>query len=740
MLISSFERCRICKSERTVRSSNQAPLKGINQSKPLVPTQTPIPLLLRRFRPRRPFPMAMEIPAEVRRYWLPILLFTAGFLFQLVVLPHRFPPTHYDELGIERFAPVEQVVEAYERLSKEWLSETNHQPTVDVIKIRYAYELLTNPIMKRDYDLFGLDEHTDVLKRVKEQYQKEHFLKIDLPLLKDSFVDLTDYAFNVLTHESFGPAIAEEYPLLILVYSKGSPRCAQFIEYWKQIGTLLDGVAKTAMVEVGDSQLAGHFAEKRFSKQPFFRNGVPALVAYPANCRTPSCYMRYPGGLFVDSAVDWVATSVVGLPRILYYSKDTLGPQFIGKSGHHKVKVIFFSSTGERAAPFLRQAVQEYSSYASFAFVLWREDESQIWWNSLGVESAPALVILKGPGTKPVVHHGPFSKSEFTEMMEEHKHQELRQLRSDTSLELGCNARGHSRAGIDTTIWYCVVVAGRPGIELSKKRQILRKAQDQLIGAVDTSATVNVDNSVEISSAATALKDDRLTFVWLDGEVQKQICAFYLATDYNGACGPRGFGDDNNKPELFIVRFQRNATYEALKAEKKNNLMEALQGQHTTDASQLVARYNGLDEIQEINKWISQIIKDGDTREIPYFTSKVPDLVPEETSKDWLRNTKSIRSAGKSLKENIGFHFRDYLTDPRIGPALLMCGCISLGVIWLRNSQPTQSTRQDKAPKDETKRRRPKLSTSLFGQPSDYITDAEPKDARRWEMTDSDSD
>lgn len=378
----------------------------------------------------------------------------------------------------------------------------------------------------------------------------------------------------------------------------------------------------------------------------------------------------------------------------------------------------------------------------SFAFVLWREDESQIWWNSLGVESAPALVFLKGSGAKPVVYHGTFSKSEFTKIMEEHKHQELRQLRSDTSLELGCDARGHSRAGSDTMIWYCVIVAGRPGVELSKKRQMLRKAQDQLISAIDTSTAGNVDNSVEVSSAANALEDDRLTFVWLDGEVQKKICAFYLASDYNGACGPTGFGDDSDKPELFIVRFQRNATYEALKAEKKTNLMETIQGQHTTDASQLVAKYNGPDEIQEINKWISQIIKDGDTREIPYFTSKVPDLVPEETSKEWLRSTKSIRSVGKSLKErvqNSGFHFRDYLTDPRVGPALLLCACISLGTIWLKNNQPTQNTPQDEAPKEKAKRRpRPKLSTSLFGQP--IIPDPEPKDARQWEMSDSDSD
>jgi hypothetical protein len=39
-------------------------------------------------------------------------------------------------------------------------------------------------------------------------------------------------------------------------------------------------------------------------------------------------------------------------------------------------------------------------------------------------------------------------------------------------LELGCDARGHSRAGNDAAIWYCVIVAGRPGVELSKKRQV----------------------------------------------------------------------------------------------------------------------------------------------------------------------------------------------------------------------------------------------------------------------------
>jgi len=64
----------------------------------------------------------------------------------------------------------------------------------------------------------------------------------------------------------------------------------------------------------------------------------------------------------------------------------------------------------------------------------------------------------------------------------------------------------------------------------------LRKAQDQLIGDVDRSAIGNVANSVEMSSAATALKDERLTFVWLDGEVQKVSFQLRRCVSYQMKC------------------------------------------------------------------------------------------------------------------------------------------------------------------------------------------------------------
>ncbi|KAF5934474.1 hypothetical protein HYC85_030645 [Camellia sinensis] len=82
-----------------------------------------------------------------------------------------------------------------------------------------------------------------------------------------------------------------------------------------------------------------------------------------------SLHFPLEGELSVDAVTNWFATTILSLPRILYYSKDSL------------VKVIFFSETGERAAPFVRQAALNYWPYAAFAFVSWREEESSFWWN-----------------------------------------------------------------------------------------------------------------------------------------------------------------------------------------------------------------------------------------------------------------------------------------------------------------------------------------------------------------------
>ncbi|XP_028115136.1 uncharacterized protein LOC114313023 [Camellia sinensis] len=413
---------------------------------------------------------------------------------------------------------------------------------------------------------------------------------------------------------------------------------------------------------------------------------------------------------------------------------------FVGKSSH-KVKVIFFSETRERAAPFVRQAALSYWPYAAFAFVPWREEESSFWWNVFGVESAPAIVFLKEHGVKPVVYHGPANNSCFVDIMEQNKHQELPQLRSVTSMELGCDARGYSRAGNETAIWYCVILAGRSSPELNKMRATVRRIQEALS---------TVDKDQPSSLAAVALKEKRLTFSWLDGEAQQRYCFFHTQMENSyETCGPRR--DITDVPQLIIVRYKRNATEDSIKNEEKKpkNMLEAFLNDDVDPASQLVARYNGSEESLEIIKWISQIIEDGDSRELPFFRAKTPALVPEDADPIWSVGAKNILSKGTGMKQRIGsimngIHNR--LGDPRIGPVLLLGALMSFGSIWLRRSQsthPSQSNNQTQPSKkdDEVRpnQRRKKRAVSNQDRPPS-ITDTEPIDAYQMPLSDSDSE
>jgi hypothetical protein len=50
-----------------------------------------------------------------------------------------------------------------------------------------------------------------------------------------------------------------------------------------------------------------------------------------------------------------------------------------------QVKVIVFSNTSERAAPYIRQATKQYWDYAVFAMVLWQEQSNTFWETKLFV-------------------------------------------------------------------------------------------------------------------------------------------------------------------------------------------------------------------------------------------------------------------------------------------------------------------------------------------------------------------
>ncbi|XP_073269934.1 uncharacterized protein [Primulina huaijiensis] len=728
--------------------------------------------------PSRPIPRNQQISSSslkstLRAYSVPIILFILSLFYQLFILPRSFPLSHYDVLGIPKYSSIEEVTQAYERITSKWNSDVEVPQTIERIKVQYAFELLTNQLLKRDYDIYNIDDNINVLEKLITLHKGKNSSNIELPIIKTSSFD---HDFGVVTSEKFLSIFEDDKALLLQITSFGSDRCAQFSPDWKRIVSLLDGVANTGIVELDDVQLAVYLAEKKSNGKPFFRRGLPAILAFPPGCKSSSCLHRYEDFDFsVDAITDWFATSILSAPRILYYNKDAMVNNFLAKSKPHKVNAIFFSKTGERATPFIRQAAKRYWPYASFAFTLWKEEESSFWWNTFGVESAPAIVFLRDPGVEQVVYHGKYrmpsiflsyymhpqtvvlryqadksvslsgfiNSSFFIDIMEKNKLHVLPQLRNITAMELGCDSRGYSRAGNDAKIWYCAIVAGRLSQELNKMRKTMRRVQETLSndGEMDV-----VDQDSMSAPAAIALKQKRLAFAWLDGETQQRYCFFHIHSESSyDTCGPRR--DITDVAQLFLVRYERDDSEEKIETNKQEmNMFQAWHQTEVDPVSTLVAKYNGSTEISEIIKWISETIKDGDTRKIPPFKSRTPELSAEEVDNAWSKGSQKFVSSGKSMKQWSNSFISliyDYLGDPRIGPSLLLGALMSFGLIWLKRSQPAQPSHphESNQMKDEdrsTRRNRARNSSNQLVPPS--ITDEEPSDAQQMKFSDSDSE
>ncbi|CAN6585143.1 unnamed protein product [Malus baccata var. baccata] len=279
--------------------------------------------------------------------------------------------------------------------------------------------------------------------------------------------------------------------------------------------------------------------------------------------------------------------------------------------------------------------------------------------------------------------------------MEQNRQQELPQLRGTTSMELGCDSRGYSHAGYDTVTWYCAVVAGRHSPELSNMRGTICRVEEKLSNEIETRSA---DEEQSIAPAAGACKSKRLTFAWLDGEVQKKYCLFFLQSEnIHETCGERT--DMIDVPQLFIVRYKRNVTEEGEEPEKKpKTIWDGLQDQELDPASRLVAKYNGSDNTRKIIKWISETIYDGDARDLPHYVNRTrtPHLVPEDSEPMWLAGVQRIPSTNTIMQSIRGIlhGIYDRIGDPRVGQMLLLAALMSFGTIWSQRSQATPVSSQ----------------------------------------------
>ncbi|KAJ7558099.1 hypothetical protein O6H91_04G024900 [Diphasiastrum complanatum] len=637
--------------------------------------------------------LSMEIAIrkhDVRSPWRIYAVASIIMLCHMLYGSHAAYKSYYEVLGIKETATFEEIFAAYQKLSEPWYKEEEnneqgiHVAVTSIIEVQRAFEILSNEKRRQDYDHFGLDElqETEALAKANKEEVLDAF-----PLAKhNDFVPIASRT-TILNATNFLSALGSDETWFIQLYSLASTGSQSFADTWERIAESLDGVANLGRVELVEIQLARLLAEKnRATGHPFFRHGLPSILAIPPSCKHLNCLVRYTDKMTYENIADWCATSILKLPRILYYSPQSLVTDVIQNAGPDKIKVIGFSKTGERAAPYFRKAAKDYWQYAIFAFVLWREQDAVFWETRFGVESAPALLFLKDPGVQPVVYHGPMNSSSFGGAMEAHKNHVLPQLRSITAEELGCDATGYSRGGKEVLTWYCVILAGKPGIELSQMRAVLRSVQDDLLRDIDS----NEDDGTPVTTAAKAFKEKRLSLTWLDGEKQKQKYCFFLvhSDDVHETCGPKRYGEADNVPKIFLVRYKRDSgEQEVLKEKKWKNIWDVVQEEQEKLASLLVASYNGTMESQKIMSWISQTIKDGDTQDLPNFKVETPALIPEDTITYKKQAAEFFSDKVQKVyykSTDLRYGFSDVIRDPKLFQIIIVVAALYLSIYYFR--------------------------------------------------------
>lgn len=173
---------------------------------------------------------------------------TEIFIFVTVVINYvQGLGNPYNILGVHRKATLQEIRKAYKQLAKEWHPDKNNDPEAEnkFVEINQAYELLTDPERRKQYDNFGVTEEGPPPLRPKRDYSQYRQDPLDELFGKHSAFrftyqdrDITTFHQFTVTTRAFENKIVPKsfrVPYLILFYSDWCFPCLQIEPIWRRL-------------------------------------------------------------------------------------------------------------------------------------------------------------------------------------------------------------------------------------------------------------------------------------------------------------------------------------------------------------------------------------------------------------------------------------------------------------------------------------------------------------------------
>jgi curved DNA-binding protein CbpA len=532
----------------------------------------------------------------------------------------------YAILGVDKNADASAIKRSYRKLSLRFHPDKQQQNAKNIdeeekkkidekfMNIQMAYKTLIDPEKRRNYDVTGYanlkDLERDERRKEKEEGEKkggyhQRFAKkkgsSSSSRMKRGGWDSEEQTIDSIDSETFDFTSLSAFESIVFnrrknnnnnagngntwlieVYDDASEPSQRASSSWEQAARALDGFAKFGRVNQKlYRQLAVKVAPKYFmSDEPIAFSKLPAVVGFAQGCNNFWCAQRYRGEMKADDLGTFVMDKLLRLKEVPSVTSEELEQNFAptttttrGNIKEDKVKFIVFSPRATTPSPTLRKLATDYSNDVNVVRIHHTERDQGKWKRIYGVESAPAVVVLKSESNEVIVKHGVSGKESLKSLFAEHHLQLIPEITSRSADNIRCKSGGLTRL--------CVLILGDGGKPTEALKLTLSSIKKDLRKERDETREERLD-PMKMSIAA-ALENDEVVFARIDCAKQKKACHAY------------SFKSGSSNAELRALHFTSD------KSGKINN--EIFNG-NAADIEQVYEWIGRMFNTEETSRWV----------------------------------------------------------------------------------------------------------------------------------------